>query len=76
MLVLQQQLLAEAQLLQLLAQLVQFTGQLLALQLLQHQVLQCQGHVSVDGVMATDSWWSSYLVPPGCPRGTVHSASR
>lgn len=37
---LQQQLLAEANLLQLLAQFVQFAGQLLALQFFQHQVLQ------------------------------------
>lgn len=40
--ILQQQLLGEADLLQLLAQFVQLTGQLLALQLLQHQVLQGQ----------------------------------
>lgn len=36
---LQQQLLAEANLLQLLAQFVQFAGQLLTLQFFQHQVL-------------------------------------
>lgn len=42
-LVLQQQLLVEADLLQPLAQFVQLAGQLLALQLLQHQVLPGQG---------------------------------
>lgn len=42
-LVLQQQLLVEADLLQPLAQFVQLTAQLLALELLQHQVLPEQG---------------------------------
>lgn len=40
--ILQQQLLVEADLLQLLAQFVQLTGQLLVLQFLQHQVLSGQ----------------------------------
>lgn len=41
---LQQQFLAEADLLQLLAQFVQLAGQLLALQLLLYQVLQDRKH--------------------------------
>lgn len=57
--ILQQQLLGKADLLQLLAQFVQLAGQLLALQLLQHQVLQGQ-RTSVGGEPRSNSWPGSH----------------